>query len=221
MKKTAIFRLILIIAMAYTNVSAQEWGILSIELGKENKENGIIERANGQESDGITEPDKIGDKECKFVPKTPPGLGNTGNHIYFIVDSAVIPNKAKTNELWIAIEFFDSAKTATGIILQYDNVGDTYPDQAFALNTDQGPRTIKFTDTDEWKKVILHVEDAEFKEQGNNADFRYHIVDYMSEGFYVHKVWVSDHELTPDELGAPEAVSSYGKIASVWGELKK
>lgn len=219
MKRAAVFTLILIIAMAYTKVSAKEWGVLSIKLGKENEKNGIKEHSSG---DGVTEPDEIEDKECRFVPKTPPNE-NKGNHIYFIVDplDELPTDKSKTNELWIAVEFYDSAETATGIILQYDNEGDVYPDQAFALNVPQAPRTIEFTNTDEWKVAILHVEDAEFKEQGNSADFRFHIVDYMTEGFYVHKVWVSDHELTPEEVGASEAVSSHGKIASLWGELKQ
>lgn len=222
MRKILIFSITFTIAILYLYITLSfgEWGVLSIELGEENKENGIIERDNGTSGDGITQADKIGDKECKVVSKTPPGQGNVGNHIYFIVDPTVVPDKAKTSELWIAVEFFDSAKGASGILLDYDNEGDVYPDQAFALDVPQNLRMIEFTYTEEWKIGILHVEDAEFKKQGNSADFRYHIVDYMSDDFYVHKVWVSDQELTLEELGASKAVSSQDKMAITWAKLK-
>jgi hypothetical protein len=209
---------VILAALAVSAAIGAEWGLLSIQLGKENISNGIVEKS---QADGVTEPDKIGGKECRFVPKTPPGM-NTGNHIYFSVDTAVIPDKSKTNELWIAVEFYDSAKAATGLIMDWDDKGDVYPQQAFALNAPADLKRIPFEYTNEWRIAIKHITDAEFKDQGNGADFRFHIDPYMSEGFYVHKVWVSDHELTLEELtGVGQAVSPGEKTATFWAKVKK
>jgi len=215
--QTSISCLFMAVLLVSSAVGA-EWGVLSIQLGKKNISNGIIEKP---QADGVTEPKEIGGKECRFVPKTPPGM-NTGNHIYFSVDPAVIPDKDKTNELWIAVEFYDSARAATGLILDWDDKGDVYPQQAFALNAPADLKKIPFEYTDRWRIAIKHITNAEFKDQGNNADFRFHIDPYMSEGFYIHQVWVSDHELTERDLtGGGQTVSPSGRITTFWAEVKR
>ena len=195
-----------------------EWGILSIELGKENKSNGIIEKP---QADGFTEPAEVEDRECRYVPEVPPNLPNVGNHIYFSVDRSVVPDKEKTHELWIAVEFFDSAKKAQGLILDYDNKGDIYPQQAFALDLPLEKKLIPFENTGEWRIAIKHIEDAEFKDQGNNADFRFHIHPYKTEGFYIARVWVSDREIKEEDLiGRQPVPCLYESLPEVWGRVK-
>jgi len=202
------------------SLMAADWGILMIDLGKKDVSQGILMLEG---ADGVTEPDTIGGKEARVIPKVPPALPGMGNHIYFIVDGTIIDGKSKEDKLWIAIEYFDKVDGgATGILMDYDDKGDTYPQQAFALNLPQGTRTINFTDTNEWKIAIIYIDQAEFKEQGNGGDFRFHIVPYMSGKFYVDRVWISNKEFKETDLtGKPQAVSLSGKLAISWGRIKQ
>jgi hypothetical protein len=199
-------------------LSAADWGILMIDLGKDDISQGILLLTG---ADGATEPDEIGGQECRSVPAKPPNL-EAGNHAYFIVDTTLIDGKSEEDELWIAIAYFDEAEPgSTGFLMDYDDKGDQYPDQAFALGLPQADRTINFTDTNEWKIGIIHVESAEFKEQGNGGDFRFHIVPYMTGAFYINRVWVSNNELTESDLTDKAAVSSLSKLATCWGGMKE
>lgn len=193
------------------------WGILSIELGEENRSNGIIEKP---QADGFTEPAEVEGKKCRYVPEVPPNLPDMGNHIYFSVDRSVVPDKEKASELWIAVEFFDSAKKAQGLILDYDNKGDIYPQQAFALELPIERKLLPFENTGRWRIAIKHIEDAEFKDQGNNADFRFHIHPYKTEGFYIARVWVSDREIKEEDLIGRRPVRPSESLPEIWGRAK-
>jgi hypothetical protein len=189
-----------------------------IDLGKDDVSQGVLLISSG---DGFTEPDEVGGEECRSVPAKPPDL-EAGNHAYFIVDTTLIDGKSEEDELWIAIEYFDEAEPgSTGFLMDYDDKGDQYPEQAFALGLPQADRTINFTDTSAWKIGIIHVESAEFKEQGNGADFRFHIVPYMTGAFYINRVWVSNNEFTESDLTEKAAVSSLSKLATCWGGIKE
>ncbi len=219
MKDYIAFYVIIFIFVFCASSMSADWGILMIDLGKENVSKGILLHTN---ADGVTEPDDKAGLECRSVPKVPPAIPNTGNHAYFIVDSTKIDNKAKEDKLWIAVEYFDKAEAgSTGILMDYDDKGDAYPNQAFALGLPKDKRTINFTDTNEWKIVIIPIEMAEFKEQGNGGDFRFHIVPYMSGKFYLNRIWVSNKELKESDLVAVKAVRSANKMTSFWGKIKQ
>lgn len=201
----------------FSNVHGADWGILMIDLGKQDRSEGILRHEN---ADGITEADTVGGEDARVIPKTPPGL-NTGNHIYFIIDPTVVQGKAKESKVWIAVEFFDEADGgATGIFMDYDDKGDAYPQQAFALGLPKEGRLIPFTNTGEWQIAIIAVEQAEFKEQGNGGDFRFHIDPYMSGDFALNRVWVSNHEITEADLGSVQAITPGDKLTTLWGQLK-
>ena len=204
MRLVAVFFIVTLFFVICTPLMSADWGIQMIDLGKKDVSNGVLLIAGG---DGLTEPDSIGGKDCRSVPKVPPGL-NTGNHAYFIVDKAVIANKEAEPKLWIGIEYYDRAeKGSTGILMDYDDQGDTYPQQAFALGLPQVGRTINFTDTNEWKIAIIPIDKTEFKEQGNGGDFRFHIVPYMSGKFYLDRIWVNNKEFKEADLIGAKAVS--------------
>jgi hypothetical protein len=201
-----------------TSLMSADWGILMIDLGKKDVSNGVLLLAGG---DGFTEPDSIGGKDCRSVPKVPPGQ-NTGNHAYFIVDGTVVNDKSAESKLWIGVEYYDLADDGpTDILMDYDDIGDAYPNQAFALTLPKDNRVIKFTKTEKWMIAIIAIDKAEFKEQGNGGDFRFHIEPYMSDIFYLDRVWVSNKELKEDDLTGVKAVSPGGKLAVSWGELKR
>jgi hypothetical protein len=218
MRLSIVFFVFMFYFVLCASLMSADWGILMIDLGKKDVSQGIILIAGG---DGFTEPDSIGKKDCRSVPKVPPGL-NAGNHAYFIVDKAVIANKEDESKLWIGVEYYDRAeKGSTGILMDYDDKGDTYPQNAFALGLPQAERTINFLDTDGWVIAIIPITQAEFKEQGNGGDFRFHIVPYMSGKFYLDRIWVSNKEFKEADLIGAKAVSSGGKLAVCWSELKR
>lgn len=196
---------------------AAEWGVLMIDLGTNDVSQGVLLHPCG---DGVTEPIAVADEDACVVPKTPPGLA-TGNHAYFIVDPAVVPDKSEESRLWIAVEYYDEAKGgASSIFMDYDDKGDVYPDQAFALNLPGETRTISFTNTKQWQIAIMEIEQAEFREQGNGGDFRFHILPYMSDALHLNRVWVSNNELTEADLGEIQAVDVSDKLAICWASLK-
>jgi len=218
MRLVTVFFIVTLSFVICTPLMSADWGIPMIDLGKKDVSNGVLLIAGG---DGFTEPDSIGGKDCRSVPKVPAGL-NTGNHAYFIVDGTVIEHKADESKLWIGVEYYDRAeKGSTGILMDYDDKGDTYPQNAFALGLPQADRTINFLDTDGWVIAIIPITQAEFKEQGNGGDFRFHIVPYMSGKFYLDRIWVSNKEFKEADLIGAKAISSGGKLAVCWGELKR
>jgi len=183
-------------AYEYTEITPQplpivDWGILMIDLGKDDISQGILLHTH---NDGVTEPANIEGRDCRIILKAPPTSPNVGNHIYFNVD---IINKASENKLWVGIEYFDKSDGgATGIILDYDDKGDS----AFALGHPQDERTVSFTGTNQWKIAIIPIEEAEFKQQGNGADFRFHIFPYQKGVFYLNRVWISNREFKESDL---------------------
>ncbi len=213
----SIFTIIFSFLISSLAMSA-DWGILMIDLGKKDVSQGIVVLPSG--GDGVHEPDTVGGKDCRTIPKVPPGL-NAGNHIYFNIDSTVIANKEKEDKLWIAVEYYDKPDIgSTGILMDYDDKGDAYPNNAFALTLPQAGRLINFEGTEEWKIAIIPITQAEFKQQGNGADFRFHIVPYMSGKFSLDRVWASNKEFKMADLLGAKAVSSFEKITTAWGKVK-
>lgn len=214
-----VFIFAIVFSFLISNLAmSADWGILMIDLGKKDISQGILVLAPG--GDGVHEPDTVGGKDCRTIPRVPPGL-NAGNHIYFNIDSTVIANKEKEDKLWIAVEYYDKPDVgSTGILMDYDDKGDAYPNNAFALNLPQAGRLINFEGTGEWKIAIIPITQAEFKQQGNGADFRFHIVPYMSGKFSVDRVWASNKEFKLADLMGVKAVSNSGKLAITWGKVK-
>jgi hypothetical protein len=218
MRLVAVFFIVTLSFVICTPLMSADWGFPMIDLGKKDVSNGVLLIAGG---DGFTEPDSIGGKDCRSVPKVSPGL-NAGNHAYFIVDKTVIANKEAESKLWIGIEYYDKAEAGSvSILMDYDDKGDTYPQNAFALGIPQAGRTVNFMGTDGWAIAIIPIIQAEFKEQGNGGDFRLHIVPYMSSKFYLDRIWVNNKEFKEADLVGAKAVSSTGKLAVRWSELKR
>ena len=195
-----------------------DWGILMIDLGQKDTSKGVLILPSG--GDGVHEPDTIGGRDCRSIPKIPGA--DTGNHAYFNVDSAVVQNKADSANVWIGIEFFDKPETgSTGILMDYDDKGDAYPDNAFALTLPTAGRTISFLGTGKWKIAIIAIDQAQFKQQGNGADFRIHIVPYKSGKLSLDHVWISNKAFKESDVtGGASAVSNSGKLAITWGKVK-
>ena len=195
-----------------------DWGIVMIDLGKKDASEGIL--ILGSAGDGVHDPDSVAGKDCRSIPKVPPGL-DTGNHAYFNIDGAVVADKAASSKVWIGVEYYDDPKAgATGIFMDYDNIGDASPNDAFALKLPKEGRTIKFTKTGQWKIAIIAIDQAEFKQQGNGADFRFHIDPYKLDKFYLDRIWASNREFKEKDLIGVKAVSSSGKLAVTWGKVK-
>jgi hypothetical protein len=131
MKRCALVLTVVLSFLISNLAMSADWGIVMIDLGKKDVSQGILILGSG--GDGIHDPDTVGNKDCRTIPKVPPGL-NTGNHAYFNIDSSVVANKSDSNKVWIGVEYYDKPEVgSTGILMDYDDKGDTYPQNAFAL----------------------------------------------------------------------------------------
>ena len=163
---------LIVARVAFTKYAGRT--IASIQLGRENKQNGI--RWCEVLKDGRTEATEIGGSECR-VARRPKGPG----YIYFTVDSFL--KQGKLMDTLVTVDYFDFAPGE--FALNYDAVD---VDQNKASPYLMASQKEKCTGSQQWRRAYFIARNARFKNsQNGGADFR---IELRVPELYVRRVTV-------------------------------
>ena len=147
---------------------------VSIELGGNNKENGLGLRAN---NDGVTLHATMEGVECRYIERAP----GKSAYFYFAIDPAF--KWADTMDVVVAVEYFDSKQGY--FLLQYDG---SESDSSLAAAYVTVNEAEVFTGTGRWKERYFLAKDARFRNAQNaRSDFR---LELHGPELFVHRVSV-------------------------------
>jgi hypothetical protein len=183
-----------------------------IDLGEENE--GVL-LTQAEQGDGMTEPDEIGDVDCRKLPYPYAGPGH--NHMYFRIDDSFM--FGGDHEVWIVMEYYDLGEQ---IDCQYDSNGAGPVDGAFRGAGDGAFAMLKPSNTETWKFHVWHIEDGRFENRGNGSDFR--LSTHAAGDMWVNRIWITLFEpedpFNPDDLSRPKSVEPDMKLSIKWGLIR-
>lgn len=145
---------------------------VSIELGRDNKESGLVLRSN---NDGVTQHAITEGLECRYIER-PPGKSA---YFYFAIDPSF--KWAEVMDVVVAVDYFDSKQGY--FLLQYDGSesGSSLANAYVTINEAEA-----FGGTGQWKKRYFLAKNARFRNAQNAlSDFR---LELHGPELFVHRV---------------------------------
>ena len=211
---------LLILAFLFTtavSVAVADSNLIGIDLGEVNIENGLIQNDAGA-TDGVSEVDFIGDRDCRKQP-----VGDIMYYMYFtVIDSTFLASTeagCAANPAWIVLEYYDVDQGAEPPTVKCNYGSGGNPWAETTSNFSVGG-------TDAWLVHIWQLDAPCFEHaQQGVADFR---VSSRGTELWIDRVVVTTidpagqgEEILEELFPTTTAVEPTMKLATTWGALKK